>query len=60
MQIQIQTLRGVCIPVGTVLKANEQHIWEVLFDFNGKVKVCSLKSLSIVPLGSGVHLHEEI
>ena len=46
--------------VGTVLKANEQHKWEVLFDFNGKVKVCSLKLLSIVPLGSGVPLHEEI
>ena len=45
--------------VGTVLKANEQHKWDVKFDFNGKVKVCSLKSLSIVPSGSGVPLHDE-
>ena len=46
--------------VGTVLKANEQHKWEVLLDFNGKVKVCSTKLLLIVPLGRGVPLHEEI
>ena len=46
--------------VGTVLKTNEQHKWEVLFDFDGKVKVCSLKLLSIVPLESNIPLHEEI
>ena len=45
--------------VGTVVKANEQHKWEVLFDYNGKIKVCNSSSLSIVPIGSGVPLHEE-
>ena len=45
--------------IGTVLKANEQHKWDVLFDFNNKVKVCSSKLLSIVPFGSRVPLHEE-
>ena len=43
--------------VGTVLKANEQHKWKVSFDFNGKVKVCRTKSLSIVPFRSRVPLH---
>ena len=45
--------------IGTVLKANKQHKWDVLFDFNTKVKVCSSNSLSIVPFGSRVPVHEE-
>ena len=45
--------------IGTVLKANKQHKWDVLFDFNNKVKVHSSKLLSIVLFGNGVPLHEE-
>ena len=45
--------------IGTVLKANGQHKWDVQFDFNGKIKVCNSKLLSIVPFDSGVPLHEQ-
>ena len=45
--------------VGTVVKARDQHKWEVLFDYNSKVKVCNSKSLTIVPFETGVPLHEE-
>ena len=44
---------------GTVIRATEQHKWEVLFDFDNKVKVCPSKSLTVVPIGTGVPLHEE-
>ena len=46
--------------IGTVMKANEQHKWEVLFDFNGKVNVQGSKLLPIGPLGGGVPFNEEI
>ena len=45
--------------IGTVLKSNGQHKWDVQFDFNGKIKVCNSKSLSIVPFDSRVPLHEQ-
>ena len=45
--------------VGTVVKAKDQHKWEVLFDNNGKVKVCTSKLLTIVPFKKGAPLHKE-
>ena len=51
--------RGYSKIIGIGLKANEQHKWDALFEFNNKVKVCSSNLLSIVCFGSGVPLHEE-
>ena len=45
--------------VGTVVKARNQHKWEVLFDYNSKVNLCNSKSLTIVPFETVVPLHEE-
>ena len=30
-----------------------------MFDFNNKVKMCPSKLLTVVPIGTGVSLHEE-
>ena len=45
--------------VGIVVKARDQHKWEILFDCNSKIKKCNSKSLTIVPFKTGVPLHEE-
>ena len=42
---------------GTVVKAAEQHKWDILFDFNGEVKQgVSSRSLTIVPEGVGIDI----
>ena len=45
--------------VGIVVMARDQHKWELLFDYNSKVKVYNSKSFTIVPFKTGVPLHEE-
>ena len=45
--------------VGTVVKAGDQHKWEVFFDYYTKVKECNSKSLTIVPFKTGIPLHKE-
>ena len=45
--------------VGIVVKAKDQHKWEVLFDYNNKRKVCNSKLLTIVLFKTGVPLHKE-
>ena len=44
---------------GTVLKAEGLHKWEVRFDFDGKSKVVSSRSLKLVPNDAGIPLNEE-
>ena len=44
---------------GTVLKAEGLHKWEVRFDFDGKSKVVTSKSLKLVPNDAGIPLNEE-
>ena len=43
---------------GTVLKASGLHQWDVLFDFDGKVKQVSSRSLRIVPTQSSIPVDE--
>ena len=45
--------------MATVVKARDQHKWEVLFDYNSKEKVCNSKSLTIVTFETGAPLHKE-
>ena len=44
--------------VGTVLKAKGQHTWDVQFDFDGKIKECSSKSLKVVCAEAGMPVNE--
>ena len=44
---------------GTVVKAEGLHKWEVRFDFDGKSKVVSSRSLKLVPNDAGIPLNEE-
>ena len=44
--------------VGTVIKAAGLHNWDVNFDFDGKVKTVSSRSLKIVPVESGIPVNE--
>ena len=43
----------------TVIKAEGLHKWEVPFDFDGKSKVVSSRSLKCVPIHAGILLDEE-
>ena len=43
---------------GTVLKAVDQHKWEVVFDFDGKTKIVTSKSLKIVADEAGIPIDE--
>ena len=44
--------------LGTVIKAVDQHKWEVVFDYDGVTRVCRSNSLTIVPNDSGIPLNE--
>ena len=44
--------------VGTVLRANGQHSWDVQFDFDGRVKQCSSKSLKVVRPEVGIPVND--
>ena len=44
--------------VGTIIKAKGQHKWDVQFDFDGKIKECSSKSLKIVCDEVGIPVNE--
>ena len=44
--------------VGPVIKADGLHKWDVNFDFDGKLKTISLRSLKIVPVESGIPVNE--
>ena len=45
--------------VGTVVKAAGPHKWDVVFDFDAKVKTVSSRSLTIVQNDAGIPLNEE-
>ena len=45
--------------IGTVVKAAGPHKWEVIFDYDAKVKTISLRSLTIVESGARISLDEE-
>ena len=44
--------------VGTVMAASGQHMWDVLFDFDGKVQQVHSRSLKIVPTQTAIPAHE--
>ena len=44
--------------VGTVLRSVEQRKWEVVFDFDAKVKTVSSSSLTIVESDRAIPLNE--
>ena len=44
--------------VGTVIRDAETHKWDVVFDFDGKTKTVSSRSLSVVPSETGIPLDE--
>jgi len=44
---------------GAVIKAEGLHKWEVRFNFDGKSKVVTSRSLEIVPNDAGIPLNEE-
>ena len=43
---------------GTIIKAKGKHKWDIQFDFDGKIKECSSKSLKIVCDEVGVPVNE--
>ena len=45
--------------IGTVVKAAGPHKWEVIFDYDAKVKTVSSRSLTIVETDAGIPLDEE-
>ena len=45
--------------IGTVVKAAGPHKWEVIFDYDAKVKTVSSRSLTIVEIDAGIPLDEE-
>ena len=45
--------------IGTVIKAAGPHKWEVVFDFDAKVKTVSSRSLTVVETDAGIPLDEE-
>ena len=45
--------------IGTVVRAAGPHKWEVIFDYDAKVKTVSSRSLSIVAADAGIPLDEE-
>ena len=44
--------------VGTVMSAAGLHIWNVMFDFDGKIKAVHSQSLKIVPDGTAIPVNE--
>lgn len=44
--------------VGTVVKAVDQHKWAVVFDYDGKSRMCKSNSLVVVDDEVGIPLHE--
>ena len=45
--------------IGTVVRAAGPHKWEVIFDYDAKVKTVSSRSLSTVETDAGIPLDEE-
>ena len=45
--------------VGTVVGALDLHKWEVVFDYDGEIRVVTSRSLQIVDDGVGIPLDEE-
>ena len=45
--------------IGTVIKAAGPHKWEVVFDFDAKVKTVSSRSLTVVQADAGIPLDKE-
>ena len=45
--------------MGIVISAVGPHEWYVLFDYNGKVKKVTSKSLIVVSLLAGIPLHDQ-
>ena len=45
--------------IGTVVKAAGPHKWEVIFDYDAKVKTVSSRSLTIVETDAGIPLDKE-
>ena len=45
--------------IGRVVKAAGPHKWEVIFDYDTKVKTISLRSLTIVETDAGIPLDKE-
>lgn len=44
--------------LGTVIRAVDQHKWEVVFDYDGVSRQCKSNALLVVPNDSGIPLHE--
>ena len=44
--------------VGTVLSAADSQMWNVSFDFDGKIKTVHSRSLKIVPDGTAIPVNE--
>ena len=45
--------------IGTVVKVAGPHKWNVIFDYNAKVKTIRSRSLKLVETDAGIYLDEE-
>ena len=45
--------------IGTVIEAAGEHKWKVNFDYNGKEKIVTSKSLKVVQIGAGLPMTDQ-